>query len=227
MDWIVQWAGGRADLRRWIGRDFSRTVAEGPHPGDNRDVHERVVAREEPGPPRADGVFRRLAEAVARFDVFPRRLVIPLPEHRPLCLGDTVGLQYHLLPGLDFVFAAQIIERFDGANGGQWRCGFTYRTLHGHPFCGEETFSVEKDIVTGAIRVALRSWSRPASWLARLGRPWVRRIQLRAGRGALDHLEAIARSGPRYVAPAFAPPPPGLGFMRRRDLRTRFLRAGD
>ena len=59
--------------------------------------------------------------------------------------------------------------------------------------CGEETFVVEKDLATGNVTAALRSWSRTGLWIATLVYPLVRTLQLRAGRAALDHLEDIAR----------------------------------
>jgi uncharacterized protein (UPF0548 family) len=93
-------------------------------------------------------------------------------------------------------FAARVVDRFDGPDGGLWRTGFTYRTLAGHPELGEETFSVEKDLATGRVRVALRSWSRPGTWFTRLGRPAMRRLQRFANAAALDHLEAAARGRP-------------------------------
>ena len=51
-------------------------------------------------------------------------------------------------------------KRIDGV----WHTGFKYRTLTGHPELGEETFSVEKDLATGSVVAALRSWSRAGGW---------------------------------------------------------------
>jgi hypothetical protein len=188
MDWVWRVFGRRPRLERWEGRPFSRGAEQGPREGDARDCHERVVTREEPGPPAADGPYRRLAEAILRYDIFPPSLVEPVRGRVPVEVGDTVGVCYRLMPGLALFFAARVTARFDEADGNVWRTGFTYRTLEGHPKCGEETFSVEKDMTTGAVRVALRSWSRPALWLDRLLAFWTRRLQLQAGRAALDHL---------------------------------------
>ena len=80
--------------------------------------------------------------------------------------------------------------------GDTWRTGFTYRTLCGHPEYGEETFSVEKDLTTGVVRVALRSWSRPGTLLARMFPPWVRSLQMKAGPAAVAHLRRLARAQP-------------------------------
>jgi len=107
-------------------------------------------------------------------------------------IDDTVGVLYRMVPGLCVFFAARVVDTFDGEIDGLWRTGFTYRTLIGHPEYGQETFSVEKNLATGDVMVALRSWSRPGTWLARLTSPLVRLMQVRASRAALRHIESAA-----------------------------------
>jgi uncharacterized protein (UPF0548 family) len=165
-------------------------VADGPGPGDRRDRHERVVARERPGPPEAGGPFRRLAEAVFAYDIYPQWMVRGVLR-RPVRPGDTYGICYRLLPGVELFFGGRVTTVFDGPDGAGWRAGWTFHTLTGHPELGEETFSVEKD-AEGVVRVTLRAWSRPGLWLTRAVAPYTRRVQLRAARAALDHLEGIA-----------------------------------
>jgi uncharacterized protein (UPF0548 family) len=65
---------------------------------------------------------------------------------------------------------------------------------------GEETFWVEKDTRTGAVRAGLRSWSRPGSWFTWLGLPLLRWKQARVNAGALRHLAEVARG--TTLAPA-------------------------
>jgi hypothetical protein len=191
MNWLC--FNASADLARWEVRPFGATVELGPRPGDKRDNHERMVATEAPGQPEPNGPARRLADAILRFDIFPPRWLSSTLRRTPIEIGDTVGLRYRFLPGLHLFFAARVIDRFENADARQWRSGFTYRTLEGHPACGEETFIVEKDLATGNITAALRSWSRPGIWIAKLTYPIMRSLQLRAGRAALDHLELLAR----------------------------------
>ena len=50
------------------------------------------------------------------------------------------------------------------------RAGFGYGTLAGHPERGEEAFLVERGD-GGAVRFTVRSFSRPATWFAKLGGP--------------------------------------------------------
>lgn len=212
MQWIIPHLTAGPRLERWDDRPFSPGVERGPGPCDHRDRHERAVVWEEPGPPGA--IARRLATAILAFDVFPPAMVTPIVRRGPVQVGDVVGVCYHFVPGLDLFFASRVIERFDEMPNGLWRCGFVYRTLAGHPECGEEEFCVEKDTTTGRVLVALRSWSRPGLWFVRVGKALLRPLQLAAGRSALDHLEALANEGR----------PPLAAKRWRRDLRTSLLR---
>lgn len=187
---------GAADrLHDWRERNFSHGVELGPGPRERRDAYELEIAREAPGDARIDGPFRRAAEAISRYDIFPPSLLTPVVARAPVQVGDTLGARYHLAPGVDLFFASRVTEVFDELDDAreQRRAGFTYRTLEGHPEFGEETFSVEKNLASGAVVAALRSWSRPGNWLARLGAPLARAIQVSASRRALLHLRAAAR----------------------------------
>jgi uncharacterized protein (UPF0548 family) len=205
MDWLVRGINDVADLLKWQQHPFTPGVDLGPQPRDNGDNHTRVVAQEESGPPQR--IARQLADAILRFDIFPPHVAHAVLARSPVQVGDTVGLRYHFVPWcLDLLFASRVVDRFEHEVRGQWRCGFTYRTLQGHPECGEETFVVEKDLATGKVAVALRSWSRPGTVLAKLTYPLMRRLQLRAGRSALDHLERIAAAeanAPPHASPHF------------------------
>jgi uncharacterized protein (UPF0548 family) len=187
--------GKEASLERWRGRAFWPAAERGPTRECSRDAYERVIAQEPPGEPIAGGPHRRAAEAILRYDIFPSRIVRRVVAREPLQVGDVVGAEYRLLPGVRIFFASRVTEVFDEARGGVWHTGFSYRTLEHHPELGEETFSVEKELATGAVAVALRSWSRPGTWLARVGAPLVRRMQVGASHAALDHLGRGVVSG--------------------------------
>jgi hypothetical protein len=165
-----------------------------------------VVAVEAPGPPEASGPYRELARAILRYQIFPPRLVTGILRRMPVEPGDTVGTCYHLARGVDLFFGSRVVECFDGPAGALWRTGFTYRTLVGHPVLGEETFSVEKDLATGRVEVALRSWSRPGILVARLLPPVVRLFQKHAVRAALDHLAGMVGAGRGQNAGGDCPP---------------------
>jgi hypothetical protein len=175
---------------------FSPGVEQGPRPGDRGDSYERVVAQEATGEPEPDGPYRRLARAVRAYEIFPPQLVSGVLRRAPIEAGDTYGICYHFFPGVDLFFGGRATASFDGPANGVWRAGFTFRTLRGHPELGEETFYVEKDAATGAVRVGLLSWSRPGLWLTRLASPYARWVQVRACHAALDHLERTAKQAP-------------------------------
>jgi uncharacterized protein (UPF0548 family) len=129
------------------------------------------------------------------YDIFPPSLATRIVRRAPVQVGDTVGLCYRLLPGVNMFIASRVIDVFDAPVAGAWRCGFTYRTLEGHAEIGEETFAVEKDMATGVVRASLTAWSRPGHWLTRVGYWYARWCQLHAGRSAIRYLHAVA-AGP-------------------------------
>jgi uncharacterized protein (UPF0548 family) len=186
--------GQEPDLSVWAARDFPPAVLAGPKPADDRDRHARVIGHEPPGDPTPDGPFRRAAAAINEYRVFSPKRITPVLANIPVAVGDTVGLTYRLLPGLRMFVACRVIDVFDGPTASGWRAGFTYRTLSGHAELGEETFAVEKDRATGDVTVSLTAWSRPGHWLTRIGYWYARWCQKRAGRGALDRLEAVAQN---------------------------------
>ena len=72
------------------------------------------------------------------------------------------------------------------------RVGFAYGTLPAHVECGEERFSVERD-VEDHVWYDVRAFSRPRHWLTRLGYPLARRLQRRfvsASQAAMRHVVA-------------------------------------
>jgi uncharacterized protein (UPF0548 family) len=195
MQFLVPILGHRPDLARWEALPISAAVALGPRPSDYRDCFEGVVATEPPGEPLSDGPFRRVAAAIRDYRVFPPSLVEGVLRNTPIQTGDTVGILFHIIPGIDLFSAARVTATFDDFGDGIWRAGFTYRTLDGHPELGEETFAVEKQLATGEVTASLRSWSRPGTWLTRAGWPITRWFQVHANRAAVRHLLRIASGG--------------------------------
>lgn len=179
----------RESLSHWEGRPVAAAVLRGPHSSSYHDHHCRIVAVEAPGAPAPEGPFWRVARCILDYDIFPPALGEGV-RRRPVELGDTVGLRYHLLPGLDLFFASRVHQRIDEP----FRQGFSYQTLTGHPEVGEETFLVEKDPTTGAVVASLRAWSHLAWPWSLFARRLARPLQFQAGRAALDHLERRAQA---------------------------------
>jgi hypothetical protein len=166
-------------------------VEQGPRSGGRRDHYHCVVAQEKPGAPKPDGPFRRLERAIRLYRIFPSWLVTGVLR-RPVEVGDTYGICFHCLPGIDWFFGGRVTTVLNGPEGGVWRGGFHFATVQGHPELGEETFRVEKDMANGVVRVGLTSWSRPAMWLSRLAAPLARLLQVFACHSALDQLQRVA-----------------------------------
>lgn len=159
-----------------------------------RDVYERVIGKEKPGEPVPGGIFERARDLIMAFDIFDPATVRAVTARAPVKEGDTIGLEVPFLPGLSWLFGCRVATTFSDVRDSRVRAGFSYHTLQGHPVLGEESFSVEKDFKTGAVKVALRSWSLPGHWLTVLGQPFLRMAQKNASKGALDYLEKkIAR----------------------------------
>ncbi|MBA3541293.1 MAG: DUF1990 family protein, partial [Deltaproteobacteria bacterium] len=107
-------------------------------PREHHDVYERDVTPEPAGAPGA--VYRRLADAIMGYSIFPPRIVEGVVRRR-IQLGDTVGVHYLRLRVVRLFFASRVTAVFDESDGTWARTGFTYCTLVGHPELGEETFS--------------------------------------------------------------------------------------
>jgi uncharacterized protein (UPF0548 family) len=97
--------------------------------------------------------------------------------------GETVLVVLGLGP-LEVIAPCRIVYVLDEPD----RFGFAYGTLPGHPECGEESFVVERDEQGTTFHVT--AFSRPAQFVARVGGPATRLVQLRVTR---RYLEALAR----------------------------------
>jgi hypothetical protein len=170
-------------------------IEAGPQPDDRLNRCERVIAKESAGAPEAGGPFERVAAAILRYDIFPPTLVSGVLGRIPVEPGDTYGICFHALPGVDLLFGGRVTDCFRNKEGDVWRTGFTFQTLVGHPMIGEETFWVEKEHTTGIVKAGLHSWSRPGMWLTRMGKPLLRWVQVRASQAAIDRMARLAAGG--------------------------------
>jgi uncharacterized protein (UPF0548 family) len=75
------------------------------------------------------------------------------------------------------------------------RYGYACGTLPAHAGEGEERFLVEWDRASGEVWYDILAFSRPHGLLARLGHPYMRRVQKRFGReSAAAMLRAVGES---------------------------------
>jgi uncharacterized protein (UPF0548 family) len=158
------------------------------------DSHEVELPQEPAGAPLEKGPFLAAAHPAMCYRTFPPKVLRSLRRNPdvPVTVGETIPAQYRLLPGIHMVFAARVVELFDRSNDVEHRTGFRYRTLAGHPECGEETFYVRKELATGRIFAGLFARSRPGNALVRFFFPLARRMQLAAGRAGAANLRREA-----------------------------------
>jgi uncharacterized protein (UPF0548 family) len=112
-----------------------------------------------------------------------------VPTDRPIESGESVAVIARSL-GLWTINSARIVYVVD-ESGPRWRYGFAYGTLPGHIEKGEERFVVEWRPDNDEVGYSIVAFSRPNHVLARLGYPWVRRMQKRFAR---DSVAALRRA---------------------------------
>jgi uncharacterized protein (UPF0548 family) len=126
------------------------------------------------------GVFERATDALRGWSMFEMPWVKLCWPNTPPQVGATVGvLVSHL--GFWSLNACRIVYLIED-HGVCERFGFAYGTLAEHPEIGEERFSVELLSEDQSVWYDLYAFSRPGSPLARLARPYARKLQRRFAR---------------------------------------------
>src|SRR5665213_1739139 len=141
--------------------------------------HTRVRLGEGPA------IFAAARAALGRWEHFRLGWVETWPPGLPVETGQVVAVIARSA-GLWWLNACRILSVVDEAD----QFGFTYGTLPGHAESGEERFRVERDH-GDAVWYDILAFSRPRHILARLGRPWTRRVQKRFAR---DSAAAMLRA---------------------------------
>jgi uncharacterized protein (UPF0548 family) len=113
------------------------------------------------------GVFEAAAEAVLTWRMhrgIPARVTADAPRAAP---GVRVTVRIGPLKA-----PCQVVWAVRGDD----RAGFGYGTLAGHPEQGEESFVVERD-AGDRVWFTVTTFSRPATWYTRLGKPLIPAFQ--------------------------------------------------
>jgi len=137
---------------------------------------------------QGEAVFRAARAALERWQQFHLGWVEAGPTDTPLEPGQVVAVLARSI-GLWWLNACRIVA-VSNEEGPIHRFGFTYGTLPGHAECGEERFLVEWDRTNDTAWYDILACSRPRHVLARLGYPWVRRVQKRFGRESAAAMRA-------------------------------------
>jgi len=125
-------------------------------------------------------IFVAAKAALERWQQFRLGWLEASPEDTPIQEGQVVAILARSL-SLWWLNACRIVAVVN-EDGPVRRFGFAYGTLPDHAGSGEERFLVEWDREEGSVWYDILAFSRPRHVLARLGYPWVRRVQKRFGR---------------------------------------------
>ena len=139
-------------------------------------------------------VFERATDALRRWQMFEMPWIELCWPDTPTQMGATVGvLVSHL--GFWSLNACRIVYLIED-HGACERFGFAYGTLAEHAEIGEERFTVEFLSADQSVWYDLYAFSRPASPLARLARPYARKLQRRFARNSMAAMKmAIEDTG--------------------------------
>jgi uncharacterized protein (UPF0548 family) len=129
---------------------------------------------------RGEEVFTRAKAVLERWGQFDLGWVEAWSPATPLRTGEVVAVMARRF-GLWWLSACRIVSVVDEA-GPIRRFGFAYGTLPDHAGTGEERFLLEWDRASGEVWYDILAFSRPRWLVARLGYPYMRRLQRRFGR---------------------------------------------
>jgi len=144
-----------------------------------------------------EATFRAAKAALERWQQFRLGWLEAGPEDTPIKEGQVVAILARSI-GLWWLNACRIVRVVD-EDGPVKRFGFAYGTLPDHAGSGEERFLVEWDRTNDCVWYDILAFSRPRHLLARLGYPWVRRVQKRFGResaAAMRQAVGVAGTSP-------------------------------
>lgn len=138
-------------------------------------------------------VFVAAKAALQRWEQFQLGWVEAWPRQTSIQSGEVVAVIAHAA-GFWWLNACRIVYVVD-EHVPIHRFGFAYGTLPGHIESGEERFLVEWDHRDGSVWYDILAFSRPNHLIAKIGYPFVRRMQRRFGResaAAMRHCVQLA-----------------------------------
>lgn len=128
---------------------------------------------------KGERVFATAQTALKRWRQFQLGWLEPCRPEAPLRAGETVGILARSA-GLWWFNACRIVYVVNDDVPVR-RFGFAYGTLPLHAGSGEERFLLELDRADGTVWYDVLAFSRPHSWLAKAGYPYLRRVQKQFG----------------------------------------------
>jgi uncharacterized protein (UPF0548 family) len=131
-------------------------------------------------------VFLAAKAALERWQQFDLAWVHACPGTTPIRAGEAVGILARS-GGVWWLNACRIVYVVDEED----RFGFANGTLPGHLGTGEERFLIERDRSDDSVWYDILAFSRPRHLLARLGYPWMRRVQKRFAQDSTAAMKSV------------------------------------
>lgn len=141
---------------------------------------------------QGEKVFEAARTALRGFANYPASFtrVVRLEEtFEPGTVFGTVASHF----GFASMNPCRIVSVIDEPQAG--RFGFCLGTLPGHAATGEERFLVSTAPASGEVRYEVQAISKPAVWLAHLGRPAMRWVQARFRAASCASMQRLAEAG--------------------------------
>jgi uncharacterized protein (UPF0548 family) len=128
--------------------------------------------------------YESAADAVMRYEIFPPSVLSHQvnTDDRRVCKEAIITQWFHLP-----LFKLKAYVRVIDVRKDDEVTSMTYVTTTGHPECGVAHFEVRRT-VDGA-EFTIETWSKPGSPLTKIGRPFVRWMQKRSTRQALERFQ--------------------------------------
>ena len=141
-----------------------------------------------------DTAFEAAKSALASWKQLSLGWLHVWPEDAVIEEGAAIAIVARSV-GLWWLNACRVVYLIDDPSDTK-RWGFAYGTLPDHAWSGEERFLIEMD-EDGTVWYDILAFSRPHHPLARIGYPYVRRVQKRFGRESLDAVRRFVDSSLR------------------------------
>jgi uncharacterized protein (UPF0548 family) len=142
---------------------------------------------------QGEPVFQTAKAALGNWRQFSLGWCEAWPPDTPIRVGNQIAIVARAL-GIWWLNASRIVSVVDEL-GPVRRFGFTYGTLPAHIETGEERFLLEWDREDDSVWYDILAFSRPRHLSARLGYPWVRRLQKRFARHSAAAMSRAVAAG--------------------------------
>jgi len=129
-------------------------------------------------------IFQDARQRFANWKMFPSKWIRIYPEKPEMKEGGVVGILAKVLGGMWVLNLCRVVRTVIEER----RVAFSYGTLEQHAERGEEKFSLAWSEGDDSVHFEILAFSRPNQLLAKLAYPYVRHLQKRFGKDAMQQM---------------------------------------